>query len=189
MAAGVVVAVLGACGSSSTPSGASTDGGASGDSARPGVGGSPALADGTCSAFYTAGDAEIMTKSGSGAGPAPMGGAIVEGDYVLTDVTYYGAGPATQGKERVTKLHFGGGFEQYTDGPPPSPQSTTTSQIIGRSFETSGTRATFREVCHTPLTFFISGNKYSIEFTATPTQYLEFETSGPGVRVSTYTHQ
>ena len=124
--------------------------------------------------------ASLQPNLVSGRPQAPLGGAIAGGDYLLTDITYYDGVP--QGAQTVKKLRFSFGYEAFADG-----DGSAATENIGRSYVTSGVNITFHEVCHTPAYKFKSTNTYTVPYTATPTQYIEFDTFVSGV--FTYTRQ
>lgn len=151
-------------------------------SSNPGTGtqGTPAKADGSCIALTSPGGS-IQPHAASGDAPTPMGGVIAGGDYLLTDVSHY-AGANPLGTQTVKKLHFSAGFVEYADG-----NGDANTQNIGRSFTTSGKNITFREVCHTPANMLQTSNTFTSPYTATATEYVEFDSFVKGV--FTYTLQ
>lgn len=145
-----------------------------------GTAGTPAKADGSCIAL-TSPDGSIKPHSEAGDAPAPMGGVITGGDYLLTDVSHY-AGANPLGVQTIKKLRFSGGFVEYADG-----NGDANTQNIGRSFTTAGKNITFKEVCHTPANMLKTSNMFTTPYTATATEYIEFDNFVKGV--FTYTLQ
>ncbi len=145
-------------------------------SSNPGTGtyGSPAKADGSCVAL-TSPDGTVTPHVALGDQPAPLGGVIVGGDYLLTDVSHY-AGALPLGMQTVKKLHFTSGFVEYADG-----NGDANTQNIGRSFTTSGKNITFKEVCHSPANMLNTSNTFTAPYTATATEYIEFDSYVKGV--------
>ena len=145
-----------------------------------GTQGTPAKADGSCIALTSPGGS-VKPHSEPGDAPAAMGGVIAAGDYLLTDVSHY-AGANPLGTQTIKKLHFSAGFVEYADG-----NGDANTQNIGRSFTTSGKNITFHEVCHTPANMLQSSNTFTSPYTATATEYIEFDNYVKGV--FTYTLQ
>lgn len=194
-AAAVLLVVIG-CGSSSGGGSntAANDGGSSGTSSSSGgsssssssggssSGGSPALADGGACVALTSSAGRVPITWSADAPPAPAGGAITDGTYVLTAVKRYGVSAAPGGDNATETVVFRGGYQEYADGDP-----AAGAQNIGRTYAiSSANELTFTEICHTPVNLFASVH-FTKRYTATASAYVEYSDDLGAARATLYT--
>jgi hypothetical protein len=138
-------------------------------------------ADAACNAIAPAGPiVEQTCNDDAAAAPAPAGGTVADGTYVLTGAAFYGSPcpPLPPAQYRATKIVCGGTFQQADEAPDLTPDV----HRWNATYATMGTNLTFHPTC---------GNvpEGTDGYDATPTQLVTYQTS-PGQVVSfTWTKQ
>jgi hypothetical protein len=115
----------------------------------------------------------VSEQKQSGSAPAPAGGTVVDGTYVLTKVDIYSASinPAVR-KARIR--YTGNKYEQVVVRPESEPYS------VSGTFTVSGTTFSYTEGCPA-----YGGSPMTYEYTATPTEFKLHTTTS----VATYTKE
>lgn len=167
---GLAAAVTSCGGSGSSSSGTGGAGGAGGAAGAAGAGGD-------CNSLPLLGGL-VSESVVAGPMPAPAGGTVTDGTYVLTKWEVYSGTPL--GQQQELTLKFAAGHAQVAI----HLQMGSTGAWASTNFDysTSGTSLTANTTCPSP-------NSYSWEYTASATQFLQFAVDPEYSAVYTFTKQ